>query len=389
MTDTMTVKERWLAAIRMQPVDRLPFWPKLGAGYPAHQAAPFTTMGLEALHDWIGSDKHTWIPSGIRESRKATVVETHRSKGIEHTVYRTPGGQTELVCKFDAPSHSWHPVRFPVQSAEDIELMTDVFADVTAECNVEDLAVARSESERLDSSSLVCTGIGESPLMYWVEWLAGVENAHLLLIDHPGKVGRLFDAMQSVLRRKTELLCEHSPADAFYLVENTSTTLISPDQYRAHCARHVGEIAGIVQRAERNLILHMCGHLKALLPDLARIPVRAFEAFTSPTLGNTTFLDGRKMCPDKCLIGGTNAVLWTGTSGEIIAQLEEDLDALPHHRGIVVTSAGVMPPSCKPETIKEVCEWVRRYPARMSHPTDVRRRARDGEGSPRACITDN
>jgi len=32
--------------------------------------------------------------------------------------------------------------------------------------------------------------------------------------------------------------------------------------------------------------------------------VAAFEAFTSPTLGNTTLLDGRTACPDKCLIGG-------------------------------------------------------------------------------------
>ena len=123
--------------------------------------------------------------------------------------------------------------------------------------------------------------------------------------------------------------------------------------------------AAVTQSADRNLILHMCGHLRALLPDLAMIPAQAFEAFTSPTLGDTTLLDGRTQCPDKCLIGGTNAMLWTRPAREIIAQIESDLDALPHHRGIVVTSAGVMPPMCEPETIRQVCEWVRTYPARM------------------------
>ena len=29
----MTPKQRWLAAVRMQEVDRLPFWPKLDAAY--------------------------------------------------------------------------------------------------------------------------------------------------------------------------------------------------------------------------------------------------------------------------------------------------------------------------------------------------------------------
>jgi uroporphyrinogen-III decarboxylase len=57
-------------------------------------------------------------------------------------------------------------------------------------------------------------------------------------------------------------------------------------------------------------------------------------------------------------------MLWTRPPEEIIAEIERSLDALPHHRGIVVTSAGVMPPLCPPETIKAVCEWVQSYPVR-------------------------
>ena len=109
----------------------------------------------------------------------------------------------------------------------------------------------------------------------------------------------------------------------------------------------------------------MCGHLKALLPDLAEVPAAAFESFTSPTVGNTALLDGRLGCPDKCLIGGTNAYLWIRPASEIIQQLEHDLNALPHHRGIVVTSAGQMPRACTPETMKQVRDYVSNYPARM------------------------
>jgi uroporphyrinogen-III decarboxylase len=100
------------------------------------------------------------------------------------------------------------------------------------------------------------------------------------------------------------------------------------------------------------------------LPDLAQAPADAFEAFTSPTLGDTSLLDGRQACPGTCLIGGTNAMLWTRSVEEIIARLRQDLDALPHHRGLVITSAGVMPPLCPPERIRAVCEWVKSYPAR-------------------------
>lgn len=365
MKQTMTPKERWLAAIRMQPVDRLPFWPKINGAYPPAQDPPFHDMALNRIHDWIGSDKHTGIPICTREVRTRSSVETTRDTGSLRTVYRVAGKELLQVRIFDSSSNSWHPIEFPVKNRDDIEVMTDLFRDVRIELNPDTLQDAQRQAELIGSDAVTCNTIGESPLMDWVEWLAGVENAHFLLMDHPSEVEALFAAMHDVLLAKTRVLCEHSPADVFYMIENTSTTLISPDQYRRYCARHVGDYARLTRAADRNLILHMCGHLKAILPDLARIPAQAFEAFTSPTLGNTSLLDGRRACSDHCLIGGTNAMLWTRSAEEIIAKIEADLNELPHHRGIVVTSAGVMPPMCKPETIKRVCDWVKQYPIRM------------------------
>lgn len=112
------------------------------------------------------------------------------------------------------------------------------------------------------------------------------------------------------------------------------------------------------------MVLHMCGTLKGMLPMLAELPVQAFEAFTSPPVGDTTYLDGRSICKDTCLIGGTNAALWIRPVPDIIAEMKRHLDELPHHRGIVVTSAGVMPSAATPEIIKEVCDWVKEYPVR-------------------------
>lgn len=368
MTERMTPKERWLAAIRMQPVDRLPFWPKLDPAYPIAQAAPFRDLDLGAIHRWIGSDQHMGFSPCLREKRTRTAVETTRDGDIMRTVYRTPHDELTLERTFDAPSQSWHPTGFPVKTREDIRLMTEIFADVTPEIEPDELQTVKRQVAETGQTALTVCDIGESPLMFWVEWIAGVENAHFLLMDYQDEVEALFAAIHRDLLLRTQLLCEHHPADALYLVENTSTTLISPEQYRQYCAHHIGDYVKLTQAAGRNLILHMCGHVKALLPDLAKIPAQAFEAFTSPTLGNATLLDGRSACPDKCLIGGTNAMLWTRPAEEIIAKIKEDLDVLPHHRGIVVTSAGVMPPLCKPETIRQVCDWVKRYPARFAVP---------------------
>ncbi|MFW5830398.1 MAG: uroporphyrinogen decarboxylase family protein, partial [Planctomycetota bacterium] len=205
---------------------------------------------------------------------------------------------------------------------------------------------------------------GESPLMEWVEHTAGVEQAHYLLADEPELLDGLFAEQHRVLRDKVELLAASGLYDLIYLIENTSTTLISVEQYRQYCFQHIGDYAAVANAHDARLMLHMCGHLKALLPLLSQLPVCGFEAFTSPTVGNTRLLDGRSACPDKCLIGGTNAALWMRPAQTIIDTIYADLDALPHHRGIVMSSAGVLPQNCPPSTVKAVSDAIRAYPLR-------------------------
>jgi uroporphyrinogen-III decarboxylase len=364
-TETMTTRERWWAALRFEPVDRLPFWPKLDAAYPRAQVDPFNQMTISELHAWMGSDEHVGVPACVREVRTRTAMETVTEGGEQATVYRTPFGETQMIKRFDPTSQAWHPMVFPVRDLETIRGMTAFFEDTRVELDDEKLALAAARVRAVGEAGLTHTSIGESPLMYFVEWLAGVENAHLLLADYPDEVGALFEAIHHVLLAKAEVLAQHSPTDVLYMVENTSTTLISPRQYRRYCYPHISAYGEVTRRHGRVLVLHMCGKLKLLLPDLATLPAQAFEAFTAPPLGSTRLIDGRTQCPDKCLIGGTHAMLWTRPAGEIIAEIEQELDVLPHHRGLVVTSAGVMPPLCAPETIQAVCDWVKAYPARL------------------------
>jgi uroporphyrinogen-III decarboxylase len=231
--------------------------------------------------------------------------------------------------------------------------------------NVDALEGQKERAKEIGSKAITADSIGRSPLMNFVEFYARVEDTHYLLHDHPQEMDELLDAMQQQLLQSTEILCERSVADILYLIEDTSTTLISPQQYRKYCYEHISEHARIANEAGRHLLLHMCGEMKALLPDVARLPVAGWEALTSPPVGDTRLPDARAALPDKCLVGGTNAALWTLSSKEIIAELEADLERMPHHRGIVISSAGVLPPECKPETLKQVCDWVQSYSARM------------------------
>ncbi|MBM3211730.1 hypothetical protein FJZ33_05905 [Candidatus Poribacteria bacterium] len=362
MTETMTPKERWLAALKCEPVDRLPFWPKLGTSYAPYQVEPFRSMNVGELHKWMGSDEHVGVGGCVKIVRKKTSIKSTRKNGLSITEYITPAGILNAVDRYDPISQSWHPVEFPVKKREDIEIMRLFFSDSVCEFDSAQLEQALAITQRIGESAIVTAGIGVSPLMDWIQHLAGIENAHYMLWDYPEDVESLFNAIHINLCRCTEIIAQKCPALVIYSVENTSTTLITPAMFRKYCYKHLLQYGDILSSYGKLHLLHMCGHLKDVLPDIAKLPAVGIEAFTSPTVGNTTFKDGRTACPDKCMIGGTNATLWTKTAEQIFSQIKHDLDELPNHRGIVVTSAGVMPPMCKPETIKKVAELVKNYP---------------------------
>lgn len=362
MKESMTTKERWIAALKNEPLDRLPFWPKLNASYVPYQTGHFSEMNLNDLHEWIGSDKHLGVPSCVKTVRKNTSTKSVQKNGTRTIKYITPLGTLTTTNKYDEGSRSWHPVEFPIKRRQDLQIMSLFYSDAVCEFDKEQYENACERIESIGEDAIVTSGLGVSPLMDFLQHFAGVKNAHLMLYDYREEVESLFQEMHTFLCRRAEIIAEKCPASVIYSVENTSTTLISPTLFSQYCYKHLMDYGDIISSAEKMHLLHMCGYLKDVLPYIAKLPAVGIEAFTSPPVGNTTLKDGRTNCPDKCLIGGTNATLWTKSAEEIIDEVKNHLDELPHHRGVVVTSAGVMPPLCKPETIKRVADFVKNYP---------------------------
>ena len=365
MKDTMTTRERWNAAIRMQPVDRLAFWPKLnGSAIRAH-GPKLNTKDISEIHRHIGSECFAGLGGGVKCTRPNTELRSKdEGGGRTSREYVTPLGTLHAANQHDEASCSGHPVEFPIKRPEDLKTMTAWFADAQYEVDPEAVQKVQEREKAIGQSACTIGGVGISPLMDFLQHLAGIENAHYFLMDCQDSVEELFDAMHQNNLRSARLNAEVCPADCFFLTENTSTSLTSPDQYRKYCQKHVTDYIEVLHEHGRMAVIHMCGFLKDILPDIRQAGAEAFEAFTSPPVGNTRFLDGRTACPDTCLLGGTNAALWLLPANRIIEELGRDLDALPHTRGIIPSSGGVMPPAASLETIKAVCDFVRTYPVR-------------------------
>ncbi len=117
------------------------------------------------MHDWIGSDKHVGIPGCTKHVRKNTSMETATAKGERTTVYTSAHRSSELYERYDAESMSWHPLRFPANSVEDIKMLTEIYDDTSVELDTESLAKGRQKADEIGQDAVTANGIGESPLM--------------------------------------------------------------------------------------------------------------------------------------------------------------------------------------------------------------------------------
>jgi hypothetical protein len=356
----MTSRERLLNAINFNPVDRIPVWPKIWTEYPGFQKGAWKNLDLMTFHLKLRSD----FVDMAEGDDCLELIEGNNSHRIERTPDRiiktitTSIGKVTSIIGLDISTNSWHPIKYPLSDKEDIITYTSYLEDLDFEVNVERLKKYKERIRNIGDNGISCVCCGTSALMNFVENWAGPENAHFFLLDHEKEVEALFEAAHSSLEKRVRKIAEFNPADFCFFNENTSTTLISPTQYNRYCFPHLNRYSEILRTYNRGKFLHMCGHLKDLLPQLAELDFHAFEAFTSPPVGNCTLPEGREALPKIALIGGSNAVDWANGADAVISAFDKQLFDLPNHRGIILSSGGAMPPQVKPETLQKVVEWV-------------------------------
>ena len=196
--------------------------------------------------------------------------------------------------------------------------------------------------------------------MNLVEHLCGPVDWVYHMADAPDVFEEMLEIMHGDRLRYLKATLPHVPADTFWLTENTSTTLISPDVFRRYCMPHLQEYGELVLENDIIPVHHMCGTLNALLEMIDELPAVANEAYTTRPLGDCSLSEGRKRMPSKALIGGTNATLWLEPVSIIVATVEQDLAACPDRRKIFLTSAGVLPSPVPFDKAEAVVEELKR-----------------------------
>ena len=282
--------------LNRQPTDRLA-WTTLAddttrAGMPdeVRQLSPiefYRLVGCDILqfgNYGLGADWAVPQPSRLVSSS----VKCEVQPGADGVITRrrlTSEGTLTAVIQRD------HPIEYPVKSFQDLRILRGIWeaSDYVEEPGMEE-AFDRLERYIGESGMYVPT-VEPSPVQDLLENEMGMATFYYLLQDHPREVEELLAIMHRRRLQEFQILARRTPAEVVIPIENTSSTLISPDLYRKYSLPQVSDYVDVLHRHGKKAVLHMCGHLKALLPVIHQTGLDGINAATPPSVGTTSVED--------------------------------------------------------------------------------------------------
>ncbi len=352
-SETMTSRQRILASVRGDEVDRFPVWLKMDNGtWQGSQPEPYRSMGSRELLTACGCDLIDWVCANTRSRNLHTEMRDQRRNGSVTQTIDTPDGP--LVKEYGVdPVSGWHPTKYMVETAEDLAAVRWLFKDTSYTVEDGSPEAARRKQQQCETDGvLTCTGLGPSPLMNLVEDICGPENANYLAFDEPELFDEVVELMHAEFLRHLDVFLPIQVADTCWLTENTSTTLISPGQFAKYCGPHLRDYGQRIVDHDIIAVHHMCGALNVLLEEIDALPAQVNEAYTTSPLGDVSLADGRRRMPSKALWGGTNATLWLEAVETIVRTVDGDLGCC--RAGVAENVAAVL--GCDLEGLKETAE---------------------------------
>lgn len=316
MAEAMSSRERLLAALRGQPVDRLPWSPFL-AYWWEHQSPAMQARGQIPFLREIGADGllrgfltafwHSDLGGGdlLRASSIPGVnFRREEKRDLWYCEYVTPVGTLTHTAQLSPDGNTRYLVQHPVRCREDYKILRYIVERMVIR---PDFAPVGAQIEEVGEGGLcvpLVSPFGKTPFQALLEHFVGTQQLVYDLADFPEEV----EATLAVMSDKAEqavLISAESPAEAFISWEDSSTTNVSPALFARYIAPEISRWGEILHSAGKLMLHHACGHVRALLPILAREQVDAIESLSPPPTGNVEIWEARQaMGPQMGLIGG-------------------------------------------------------------------------------------
>lgn len=351
----MTGRERLLAAYTRQPTDRVPWAPIIFKDTISRYSPEEQEAGPVEFTKCIGADI-LWRWGDFLKAQCDVPCTDREEDGHRVREWQTPVGELREV------RQGSRLIEHKLKSKQDLLAYRHVVEHTRYGPNPGRYEELMAE---VGDGGIVAPHIGPSAVQRLVQLEAGVDGFAYLCADYPEEMDALIALIHQHDLERFRIAAE-TPAEVLILVENTSTLLISPAMYRRWSRQHVTDFCRVAHEHDKVAIVHMCGHVKELLPDIAATGLDGVDCLTPPPTGNTTHQDAWEVMGSDLIV---HAVLdpstWVRQSPDaIMAAMDRVLAPGLNERNFILCTAGDGLPDIPRETWDVLAEVWRRFSVR-------------------------
>ena len=354
MKEMMSGKERILAAIHSESVDRVPWAPEI---------VPYTMAGMDAnvpqyipdFMEMIGADifhRFTVLLQPKISYRKGVTPVYRFDNGVMVTGYETPVGSIYSKSRYMASSPDLPTIcKFMVETVEDLKVFHYVQENMRIEY-LHDFDAYFHDALYIGDRGLVATGAPMTPLQCFNNLLSGAENTYYLMADEPDLLDATFDLMHRFNVGQVIELAKCPPL-VFISPENTGTTLLSPGLYEKYCSVWLNAYADIFHDAGKKYFIHMCGKLKFLLNSIAADRFDGVLDIAPLPTGDTELWECKEALCGKVVSGGIDCTTFCAAGPEMAyRRFYEVVKSVGHLKGLMIGSGDSAPFGTTLENLK-------------------------------------
>lgn len=355
----MKSKQRLLAALRGEPIDRVPWSPFL-AYYFENLPQEVIRQGQFAYLQKMGADPllrgfHHLVSYTYRNCEISECI----SGGERFVTFDTPVGKLKERYVYSRAGNTWFLTDHPVSTRQDFGVLQYIFEHMTME---PDFAGFEADSASFAEDALLLPTVGvasKTAFQSLVEHWVGTEQLAYALADMPEAVEECLAVMQQRDEESVRLSL-NSSADGFIFWEDSSTGNISPSMFRAYTAPEINRWGRLIHREGKLLVHHACGLLKSLIPLMANTDIDAIESITPPPTGNISLEDAAALLPEHiALVGGLDPVRLLNCTVEEICEDARTLLQQMQGRRFILANADSCPPGVAYEKFLALGELVK------------------------------
>ncbi|MBN1492424.1 MAG: hypothetical protein JXA69_21100 [Phycisphaerae bacterium] len=212
-------------------------------------------------------------------------------------------------------------------------------------------------------------GIGFSGgVLEWASELLGLEALSIALYDDPDLVQAVVDRVGQTIYDAFEQFCTMDAIVALWLGDDMgfkTATLISPEHLRTLILPWHKKYAELAHRGGRLYLLHSCGHIEAIMPDLIEtVGIDAKHSFEDGIIPVEQF---KQTWGDKvAVLGGVDVdVLSRGSAEQIRERTQQILEACAPNGGYACGSGNSVTNYVPAESYMTMVETIHRFNGRL------------------------